>query len=93
VRGRTARGDATRALDLARGALKDLVELVRRQEQELGQLRAESERFDEIRAIIDGTTPARGGQRRSETAQRAANQSAQSLARLGTLIAAVFAGT
>jgi len=68
-RGRAAGGDATRALATVRDALQELVELVRRQEQELAQLRAESERYGEIRAIIDArSTPARGGRRRSETA-------------------------
>jgi hypothetical protein len=55
------------ALESARGALQELVELVRRQEQELARPRAESERYGEIRAIIDaGSTPARRGRRRSE---------------------------
>jgi hypothetical protein len=67
TRGRQGGDGAMTALETASAALQELVELVRRQEQELAQLRAESERYGEIRAIIDGgSTPARRGRRRSE---------------------------
>jgi hypothetical protein len=67
ARARQGGGGATGALETARAALQELVELVRRQEQELAQLRAESERYGEIRAIIDaGSTATRRGRRRSE---------------------------
>jgi hypothetical protein len=67
TRARQSGGSATRTAEAAREALQELVGLVRRQEQELAQLRAESERYGEIRAIIDGgSTPARRGRRRSE---------------------------
>jgi hypothetical protein len=52
--------------EAARDTLEQLVALVRRQEQELARLRAESERYGEIRAILDaGAAPARRGRRRS----------------------------
>jgi len=67
--GRRADTGATGALEAARDALEQLVVLVRRQEQELARLRAESERYGEIRAILDaGSAPARRGRRRSGAA-------------------------
>jgi hypothetical protein len=69
TRARQSGGGAIGALETASAALQELVELVRRQEQELAQLRAESERYGEIRAILDGgSTPARRGQRRAGAA-------------------------
>jgi hypothetical protein len=68
TRVRKSGGDATRALETVRDALQGLVELAHRQEQELTQLRAESERYGEIRAIVDeGSASARRGRRRSGT--------------------------
>jgi hypothetical protein len=67
--GRQGGSGATRALEAARDALEQLVALARRQEQELVQLRAESVRYAEIRAIIDGgSVPERRGRRRSTAA-------------------------
>jgi hypothetical protein len=69
ARARQSGSGGMRALEAARDALQELTELVRLQDRELAQLRAESERYGEIRAIIDrGSTPARRGRRRSETA-------------------------
>jgi hypothetical protein len=59
ARSRQSAGGGMHAFETARDALQELVELVRRQEQQLAHLRAESERYGELRAIIDGTSTPR----------------------------------
>jgi hypothetical protein len=63
--GRPRAGDAERLLQSAIGALTELTDLVRRQQEELLRLRADEERYREIRALIEGARPARRGRPRS----------------------------
>jgi hypothetical protein len=63
--GRSRAGDAERLLQTATAALAELSELVRRQSEELLRLRADEERYSEIRALIEGTRPGRRGRPRS----------------------------
>jgi hypothetical protein len=62
--GRVRAGDAERLLQAASAALGELAELVRRQGDELLKLRADEERYREIRALIEGSSPARRGRPR-----------------------------
>jgi len=64
--GRARAGDADRLVQAASAALAELAELVRRQGEELLRLRADEERYREIRALIEGAgSPRRGRPRGS----------------------------
>ena len=63
--GRARAGDAERLGQAASAALAELAELVRRQGEELLRLRADEERYREIRALIEGSAPRRGRPRGS----------------------------
>ena len=62
--GRVRPGDAERMVQAASAAIAELAELVRRQGDELLKLRADEERYREIRALIEGSSPARRGRPR-----------------------------
>jgi hypothetical protein len=61
---RVRAGDSERLLQAAAAALAELAELVRRQGEELLKLRADEERYREIRALIEGSRPGRRGRTR-----------------------------
>jgi len=64
-RAATGAGDgAERAVSALRQALGELGELVRRQEQELDRLRADAERYAEVRALLEAGAAGRTGRRR-----------------------------
>jgi hypothetical protein len=58
-----ARG-AERLVQEVQAALAELSTLLARQDEELGRLRAEGERYAEIRALLEASVPGRGGRRR-----------------------------
>jgi hypothetical protein len=62
--GRGRAGDSERLVQAATAALAELAELVRRQGDELLRLRAEEERYREIRALIEGSGSLRRGRPR-----------------------------
>jgi hypothetical protein len=60
---RKASAGGLRAIEALRAAIEELAALARRQETELAELRAENDRYGQIRAILSAQAP-RGGRPR-----------------------------